>query len=234
LSLSQSEKNPTRDGISFALASTWEKHGKALPGNCKRYKQLMKGKESMRRIIVVWCILLAGVLTSKGSINVQAWYHLGEPGTLPGGLPLDSSGNGNNMNDGFSEFESVHISPNTPGGPLGTSGVVSRIAVEDGQTIESHSISAGLDYPGVGPEHARLRETGRAEYRPITGEGRRNSRRPSGIAVHTLLNRTGYFRVERLLDRIGKFIARNVLPNGNDRGFLSRYRKIKSLLKDKK
>ncbi len=39
---------------------------------------------------------------------------------------------------------------------------------EDGQTIESHSISAGLDYPGVGPEHAWLAETGRAEYRPIT------------------------------------------------------------------
>ena len=39
---------------------------------------------------------------------------------------------------------------------------------EDGQTIESHSISAGLDYPGVGPEHAWLRDTGRAEYRPIT------------------------------------------------------------------
>jgi tryptophan synthase beta chain len=39
---------------------------------------------------------------------------------------------------------------------------------EDGQTIESHSISAGLDYPGVGPEHAWLAETGRAQYRPIT------------------------------------------------------------------
>ena len=39
---------------------------------------------------------------------------------------------------------------------------------EDGQTIESHSISAGLDYPGVGPEHAWLAETGRASYRPVT------------------------------------------------------------------
>jgi tryptophan synthase beta chain len=39
---------------------------------------------------------------------------------------------------------------------------------EDGQTIESHSISAGLDYPGVGPEHAWLKETGRADYQPIT------------------------------------------------------------------
>ena len=39
---------------------------------------------------------------------------------------------------------------------------------EDGQTIESHSISAGLDYPGVGPEHAWLADTGRAHYEPVT------------------------------------------------------------------
>jgi tryptophan synthase beta chain len=39
---------------------------------------------------------------------------------------------------------------------------------EDGQTVESHSISAGLDYPGVGPEHAYLAQTGRASYRPVT------------------------------------------------------------------
>lgn len=39
---------------------------------------------------------------------------------------------------------------------------------EDGQIIESHSISAGLDYPGVGPEHSKLHDEGRAEYLPIT------------------------------------------------------------------
>lgn len=39
---------------------------------------------------------------------------------------------------------------------------------EDGQTIESHSISAGLDYPGVGPMHSWLQDIGRAEYRSIT------------------------------------------------------------------
>jgi len=39
---------------------------------------------------------------------------------------------------------------------------------EDGQTLESHSISAGLDYPSVGPEHSFLRDSGRAQYRPIT------------------------------------------------------------------
>ncbi|RSN50417.1 tryptophan synthase subunit beta [Actinomadura sp. WAC 06369] len=39
---------------------------------------------------------------------------------------------------------------------------------DDGQTLETHSISAGLDYPGVGPEHAWLHHSGRAEYREIT------------------------------------------------------------------
>ncbi|MGN6782579.1 MAG: tryptophan synthase subunit beta [Marmoricola sp.] len=38
----------------------------------------------------------------------------------------------------------------------------------DGQTVESHSISAGLDYPGVGPQHAHLAHTGRATYEPVT------------------------------------------------------------------
>lgn len=41
---------------------------------------------------------------------------------------------------------------------------------EDGQTIESHSISAGLDYPGIGPEHAWLSSIGRCEYVPITDD----------------------------------------------------------------
>jgi tryptophan synthase beta chain len=38
----------------------------------------------------------------------------------------------------------------------------------DGQIAETHSVSAGLDYPGVGPEHAWLKDTGRAEYVTIT------------------------------------------------------------------
>jgi tryptophan synthase beta chain len=51
----------------------------------------------------------------------------------------------------------------------GRSGVLhgarsSLLADEDGQVLDAHSISAGLDYPGVGPEHAWLRDTGRAEY----------------------------------------------------------------------
>jgi tryptophan synthase beta chain len=41
---------------------------------------------------------------------------------------------------------------------------------DDGQTLESHSISAGLDYPGVGPEHAYLNDIGRATYLPATDD----------------------------------------------------------------
>jgi tryptophan synthase beta chain len=41
---------------------------------------------------------------------------------------------------------------------------------DEGQTLDTHSISAGLDYPGVGPEHAWLKETGRAEYRSVTDD----------------------------------------------------------------
>lgn len=46
---------------------------------------------------------------------------------------------------------------------------------EDGQTVESYSISAGLDYPGVGPEHAWLQSIGRATYLPITDEEAMNA-----------------------------------------------------------
>jgi tryptophan synthase beta chain len=41
---------------------------------------------------------------------------------------------------------------------------------ENGQIVETHSISAGLDYPGVGPEHAWLKDSGRAEYVSVTDE----------------------------------------------------------------
>ncbi len=41
---------------------------------------------------------------------------------------------------------------------------------EDGQVTEAHSISAGLDYPGVGPEHSYLKELGRAEYYSVTDQ----------------------------------------------------------------
>jgi tryptophan synthase beta chain len=58
------------------------------------------------------------------------------------------------------------FSGGSPGAFQGSYSYVMQNA--EGQTIESHSISAGLDYPGVGPEHAFLKDLGRTEYRPIT------------------------------------------------------------------
>ncbi len=58
------------------------------------------------------------------------------------------------------------ISAGSPGVLHGTRSYLLQDAM--GQTIESHSISAGLDYPGVGPEHAWLADSGRASYHPVT------------------------------------------------------------------
>ncbi|MGH2990004.1 MAG: pyridoxal-phosphate dependent enzyme, partial [Solirubrobacterales bacterium] len=57
----------------------------------------------------------------------------------------------------------------------GTTGVLhgamsSVLADSEGQILEAHSISAGLDYPGVGPEHAQLRDSGRARYAAVTDD----------------------------------------------------------------
>src|SRR5262245_8297432 len=87
----------------------------------------------MRTIIIAAAVFLAAALSSPASVSVQAWYHLGEPGTLPGGLPLDSSGNGHHMNDGFSEFETVHVRPNTPGGRVGNGSWTSSASSEWGR-----------------------------------------------------------------------------------------------------
>ena len=63
-------------------------------------------------------------------------------------------------------FHAATISKGRPGVLHGARSLM--LQDDDGQTMESHSISAGLDYPGVGPEHAWLASIGRAEYRPVT------------------------------------------------------------------
>ena len=94
---------------------------------------------------------------------------------------------------GFLEDEEVRIVGVEAAGAasLGTgrAGVLhgarsSLLADEDGQIADAHSISAGLDYPGVGPEHAFLRDTGRAEYLAATDE-------EALAAFHLLAEREG-------------------------------------------
>jgi tryptophan synthase beta chain len=76
-----------------------------------------------------------------------------------------------------------HAATLTGGSPGVLHGTRSYLLQDDeGQTMESHSISAGLDYPGVGPEHAWLRDSGRANYAPVNDD--------EAMAAFSLLSRT--------------------------------------------
>jgi hypothetical protein len=66
-------------------------------------------------------------------------------------------------------YHSAPLSPGRPGVLHGT--VSSCCQTEDGQIMPSHSIAPGLDYPGVGPEHAHLQKTGRARYATVNDAG---------------------------------------------------------------
>jgi tryptophan synthase beta chain len=108
-------------------------------------------------------------------------------GVLPDAVAACVGGGSNaiGLYQAFLDDEAVQVWGYEPGGDgvetgrhaatihAGASGVLhgARTYVlqdDDGQTVESHSISAGLDYPGVGPQHAHLAATGRATYTPVT------------------------------------------------------------------
>jgi tryptophan synthase beta chain len=98
-----------------------------------------------------------------GGSNAIGIFHgfLDDPGVRlvgfePGGHGISSGEHGATLSEG---------SPGMLHGALSY-----LLQDEDGQTIEAYSISAGLDYPGVGPEHAWLKDTGRAEYRSVTDD----------------------------------------------------------------
>ena len=75
-----------------------------------------------------------------------------------------------------------HAAPLTAGSPGVLHGQLTYLMQDgDGQIQEAHSISAGLDYPGVGPEHANLKDTGRARYVAVTDE--------QALSAFGLLNR---------------------------------------------
>jgi len=69
------------------------------------------------------------------------------------------------------EVDEEHCATLTKGTPGVLQGAMTYVIQEDsGQTLNTHSISAGLDYPGVGPEHAYLKDSGRATYEAVTDE----------------------------------------------------------------
>jgi len=98
-----------------------------------------------------------------GGSNAMGIFHafLDEPEVLLYGY--EAAGDGH-----LTERHAATITRGRPGVLHGTRTYL--LQDEDGQTAESHSISAGLDYPGVGPEHSWLNDIGRATYLPITDD----------------------------------------------------------------
>jgi len=96
-----------------------------------------------------------------GSNSIGAFYaFLDDPTELIG---IEAGGEG---------LDSGHHGASLTAGRTGVlHGALSAVlADEQGQILEAHSVSAGLDYPGVGPEHAHLRDSGRARYEAVTDE----------------------------------------------------------------
>ncbi len=96
-----------------------------------------------------------------GGSNAMGLFHPFIEDTSVRMIGVEAAGEGVNTNR--------HAATITQGSPGVLHGAMSLLLQdEDGQVQEAHSISAGLDYPGVGPEHSYLKETGRAEYVAVT------------------------------------------------------------------
>ena len=120
------------------------------------------GEEARAQMMTLTGRLPDAVLACVGGgSNAIGIFHAFIPDTQVRLIGLEAGGSG--VETGL---HAATISGGTKGVLHGTRTYV--LQDENGQTVESHSISAGLDYPGVGPEHAYLHDIGRAEYRPIT------------------------------------------------------------------
>ncbi|PXY25050.1 tryptophan synthase subunit beta [Prauserella endophytica] len=120
------------------------------------------GEEARKQILELTGRLPDAVAACVGGgSNAIGIFHgfIDDPGVRlvglePGGKGIETGEHGATLTEG------------TPGTLHGALSYL--LQDEDGQTIEAYSISAGLDYPGVGPEHSWLKDTGRAEYRAVT------------------------------------------------------------------
>ncbi len=122
------------------------------------------GEESREQMLALTGRLPDAVLACVGGgSNAIGIFNAFIPDTAVRLIGLEAGGSGVETGK-----HAATIVGGTPGVLHGTRSYV--LQDENGQTVESHSISAGLDYPGVGPEHAYLHDIGRAEYRAITDD----------------------------------------------------------------
>jgi tryptophan synthase beta chain len=97
-----------------------------------------------------------------GGSNAIGVFHAFIPDASVRLVGCEAGGDG----DGRAERTAATLSLGSPGVLHGMRTYV--LQDSEGQTLDTHSISAGLDYPGVGPEHSWLKDTGRAEYRSVS------------------------------------------------------------------
>lgn len=134
------------------------------------------GEEAREQVIGLTGKLPDAVLACiGGGSNAIGIFHAFIPDTGVRLIGLEAGGDG---------VETGRHAATITGGSAGVLHGTRSYVLQDanGQTVESHSISAGLDYPGVGPEHAYLHDIGRAEYRAINDD--------AAMAAFALLCRT--------------------------------------------
>jgi len=134
------------------------------------------GEEAREQVLALTGKLPDAVLACVGGgSNAIGIFHAFIPDAVVRLIGLEAGGDG--IETGR---HAATISGGSEGVLHGTRSYV--LQDENGQTIESHSISAGLDYPGVGPEHAYLHDIGRAEYRAVNDD--------AAMAAFSLFSRT--------------------------------------------
>ena len=134
------------------------------------------GEEAREQVIALTGKLPDAVVACiGGGSNAIGIFHAFIPDTGVRLIGLEAGGDG---------VETGRHAATITGGSAGVLHGTRSYVLQDanGQTVESHSISAGLDYPGVGPEHAYLHDIGRAEYRAVNDD--------AAMAAFALLCRT--------------------------------------------
>ena len=123
------------------------------------------GEEAREQVLELTGRLPSAVIACVGGgSNAMGIFHRFVPDAGVRLIGIEAGGEGIESGRHAARFASTA----TPGVLHGAMSYLMQDA--DGQTVESHSISAGLDYPSVGPEHAWLRDSGRAEYRYATDD----------------------------------------------------------------
>jgi tryptophan synthase beta chain len=125
-----------------------------------RELQSVIGRETRAQALERWGALPDAVVACVGGgSNAIGAFHafMDDPVDLHG---VEAAGEG---------LDGRHAATLSRGRPGVLHGAMSYLLQDDaGQVVEAHSVSAGLDYPGVGPEHAALKESGRAVYHAVT------------------------------------------------------------------